>query len=106
MVRYPYLLWVKTLGTPSKDAQGNFVPGVSSWEAVGPCRDDVAKPGQLITLEDGSAYSVTTTVYVPKDTASIATGAEVEIRETTGSVRVRGVCQQFGRYQLSACLYL
>lgn len=105
--QYPYRLWVLTTSGGGKDANGDHEPQTETWTDLVRCRDEVNAKRATITLEDGTDYPFDSLIQLPKGSyPNLTNGASIEVRESDGTVRVKGEVQRIIRAQLHSQLWV
>ncbi|WP_407483362.1 hypothetical protein [Elizabethkingia anophelis] len=107
VIQYPYSLKVFVESEAQfDDTKGEWIPGESSWQDWGKCRDEVAGSGAKINTEDGEVYEYGWTVYCPKSTQRITKGTKIRVIDTEGIVRAEKSVLRFSKDQLHVRIWL
>lgn len=103
--RYGYTL--ERLSTPdaTQDSNGRYEAEESSWQTVGPCRDEPNSKGGMIQLEDGQTTNYESIVFMPKSAVTLQTGDSIRIREGA-TVRLQGTIKRVSVDQLHCRLWV
>lgn len=105
MVRqYPHNIVISAMSEPSKDDDGNWVPGGLTEIHEGKCRAEPNGKGDVLRGDDGSELNFAFNVFLPKLTVDVPANAEVEI--TIGNKLVTGSVKRHHPGQLNSRIWV
>lgn len=104
--QYPYFLFAYLTGESTQDENGNWIENSGVWTNISVCRDESNTRASQITLEDETSYVFDSLIQLPISCHKVTVETEIQVRDSSGNVRVKGKCRRFSKDQLHSRLWL
>lgn len=102
--QYPHNIIINTVSEPTKDENGNFIPGGLVPVHDGECRAEPNGKGETLRGDDGSELEFSFNIFIPKMSIEVPANSEVEI--TIGNKLITGQVKRHSNGQLNSRLWV
>lgn len=87
--QYPYQLQALSVIDNGQDENGNSLPPSESWVDVCSCRDEANTGGRQVSAADGTLFTFSALIQLPKGTEALSAGSHIRVLDGTG-IRLSG----------------